>query len=230
MMLFDSYKFIDLTHLITPNIPTWDRTCGFSLENIKDYDPHGHRSQKIHLQAGVGTHMDAPGHFIRGGDSIDDISLQKLIVPVCLINLADKADENYQLSVEDIVHYEEQYGRILENSFVIVYTGWSRHWPDSERYLNLDKNHQMRFPSISKEAAEFLVKREIAGLGIDTLSPDCGPLFPVHNLLLKEGKYIVENIANGHLMPPQGAYIILLPLNMDSTESPIRAVGIISKT
>jgi len=73
MMLFDSYKFIDLTHLITPNIPTWDRTCGFSVENIKDYDPHSPRYHSPHMEAGLGYQIDAPGHVIRGGDSIDDI-------------------------------------------------------------------------------------------------------------------------------------------------------------
>jgi len=226
VMLFDTYKFIDLTHLLTPNIPNWGKTCGFNIENIFDYEHHGHRTQKISLCAGIGTHMDAPGHFVKGGKSIDDIPLEKLIVPVHLINVSEKANANYLISTNDLEEYEKQYGRIIENSFVIGYTGWSRHWPDAERYFNLDNQNHMRFPSFSVEVCQTLLERDISGIGIDTLSPDCNLEFPVHKLLLGKGKYIVENLANCHLLPALGAYVILFPLNMDSTESPIRAVAI----
>lgn len=229
-MLFDSYKFIDLTHLLTPNIPTWDNTCGFTLDTTKDYDPHGFRVHKIHMQAGVGTHMDAPCHFFKGQASIDDIPLEQLIVQTCVIQVAEKADANYLISLEDIENYEKQYGRIPPNSFVIGYTGWSKHWPDSKSYLNVDQANLMHFPSFSLEAIKKLLEKEIVGIGIDTLSPDCDLTFPIHKLLLGSGKYIIENMANCHLMPPHGAYVILLPLNMDSSESPIRAIGICPKT
>lgn len=227
-MLFDSYRFIDLTHLITPNIPNWDATCGFTIENSTDYDK-GYRTQKIHICGGTGTHIDAPSHFIKGGMSVDDLSLQNLIVQACVINVSEAANPDYRLSVKDIEDYEKKHGKIPENSLVIAYTGWSRFWPDMERYRNPDPKGQVHFPSFSKDAVQILLDRDIAGIGIDTLSPDCDLTFPVHKLLLGKGKYIVENMANCHLMPPQGAYVILLPLNMDSTESPIRAVGVIPK-
>ncbi len=225
-MLFNSCKFIDLTHLITPNIPNWNNTCGFTIENILDYN-QGLRTQKINMIGGIGTHMDAPSHFVRGGLNIDDISVDHLIVSVCILNVSEKADANYLISKKDVDDYEKQYGQIAENSFVIGYTGWSRFWPDMERYRNPDKNGNALFPSFSGEAAQLLIERGISGIGIDTLSPDCDLDFPVHKLILGKEKYIVENLANCHLMPPQGAYVILLPLNMDSTESPIRAIGII---
>lgn len=227
-MLFNSCKFIDLTHLITPNIPNWENTCGFSIENVLDYD-QGLRTQKISMHAGLGTHIDAPSHFFKGGLSIDDIPIEKLIVPTCIINVSEKADANYLISSKDIEDYEKQHGRIQENSFVIGYTGWSRFWPDIQRYRNSDKKGHMHFPAFSTESAQLLLERDIAGIGIDTLSPDWDLTFPVHKLLLGQGKYIVENIANCHLMPARGAYVILLPLNMDSTESPIRAIGIIQE-
>lgn len=225
-MLFDSCKFIDLTHLITPNIPNWDNASCFHIENALDYDK-GLRTQKIQMIAGIGTHMDAPSHFIRGGLSIDDIPLEKLIVPTCIINVSDKAGADYLISVKDIQDYEKNHAPIPENSFVIGYTGWSRFWPDIERYRNPDDKGRMHFPSFAAEAAQLLLEKDIAGIGIDTLSPDCDLAFPVHKLLLGKGKYIVENLANCHLMPAQGAHVLLLPLNMDSTESPIRAVGIV---
>lgn len=227
-MLFDSYKFIDLTHLMTPNIPTWENSCGFKIENMTDYDK-GMRTQKMFLYGGIGTHLDAPDLLVRGGSSVDDIALEKLIVQACVLDVSSQTDANYQITAKDIQEYEKKYGQIPENSCFIGYTGWSRFWPDHERYRNPDSQGQMHFPSFSIEAAQLLLEREVAGIGIDTLSPDCDPIFPVHKLLLSKGKYIVENMANCHLMPPTGAHVLLLPLNMDSTECAIRAVGVIPK-
>lgn len=69
------------------------------------------------------------------------------------------------------------------------------------------------------------------GLGIDTLSPDTRDSgFPVHQLVLGAGKYIIENIANAKKLPTTGCCIIALPIKIQhGTESPIRLVGIRSK-
>lgn len=230
-MIVDSYKLIDLTHLINPSIPTWDNILGFKLETLVDYEKgHGYREEKIHAVAGIGTHMDAPCHAIKGGLSISDLPLEQLIVPTYVLNISEKATADYQISAADIEAFEKEHGEIPKNSFFIGYTGWSRFWPDSIRYRNVDDKGQLRFPTFSIEAVEWLLKREIVGLGIDTLSPDINPSFPVHQLLLKNGKFIVENLANCHLLPAQGAEVILLPLNIhEASESPIRAVGIVKK-
>merc|ERR1712129_313463 len=66
---------------------------------------------------------------------------------------------------------------------------------------------RMHFPGLAAEAATWLVKeRQIAGLGIDTLSPDPGAAegFAVHNIVLGADKYILENL-NLELAPARGA-------------------------
>ncbi|NGX51560.1 MAG: Kynurenine formamidase [Chlamydiae bacterium] len=226
-MLIDQFKVVDLTHALTSEVPTWSGSCGFCLEVKSDYDQM-FRVQEMKMLAGVGTHMDAPSHRIQGGDSIADIPLEQLIVPACVIDLSARADAEYELSVEDIEEYETTYGCIPKNSLLIAYTGWSRFWTDPDAYRNEDASGKMHFPAFSSEAAELLVKREIAGIAIDTLSPDClDPSFSVHKIILAAGKYIIENVANGSQIPPKGAYIIALPLRSEATESPIRLVGLI---
>lgn len=187
------------------------------------------RVQQVKMHAGVGTHIDAPSHRIQGGLSTAEISLENLIAPACIIDVSKKASAEYEISIQDIEEYEKVYGIISPGSLVIGYTGWSRFWSDSIKYRNIDAKGQMRFPAFSKKAAELLLCREIVGIAIDTLSPDClESTFPVHELLLGAGKYIIENIADCKEMPPQGAYIIALPLKAeDSTESPIRIIGLI---
>ena len=74
-----------------------------------------------------------------------------------------------------------------------------------------------------------LKKREIAGLVIDTPSPDKPEDgYPVHSLLLGANKYIVENATNLKLLPINGAFILALPLKIkDGIEAPVRLIGLV---
>ena len=69
------------------------------------------------------------------------------------------------------------------------------------------------------------------GIGVDTLSPDTGKQgFPVHDIFLGAGKYLVENIANSESLPNVGAHILVLPLKIQGgTEAPVRLVGLVEK-
>jgi len=219
-----NFRFIDLTHTLHPDIPTWNGSCGFCLEVKKDYD-RVFKVQQVKMHAGVGTHVDAPSHRFEGAKSIADIALEELIAPACVIDVSAKADANYLVSVADVEEYEKQHGKIGKGSLVIAYTGWSRFWSEPVRFRN-----EMKFPTIFKEAAELFLKRGVVGVAIDTLSPDAADTdFPVHKLLLGKDKYIIENIANCDKMPASGAYVITLPVKMDgATEAAARIIGVIA--
>ncbi len=227
-MLLEDFKLVELTHLLFPEAPTWNGSCGFCLEIKKDYD-RIFRVQQIKMHAGVGTHMDAPSHCVPGGGSIADIPLKQLIVPACVVDVSSRVHGDYEVSLQDIEVYEKSHGKIPKNALVIAYTGWSRFWKDPEAYRNVDSSGQMHFPAFSSKAVELLLKRDIAGIAIDTLSPDCLDLtYPVHKLMLGSGKYIIENIADCKNMPPKGGYVIALPLYAkDATEAPTRMIGLI---
>ena len=228
--MLKNFRIIDLTQPLYPEAPTWNGSCGFCLEIKKDYD-RLFRVQQIKMHAGIGTHMDAPSHCIPGGLSIAEIPVSQLILPACVLDVSGKAHGDYEVSLADLDAYEANYGIIPPQSLVIIYTGWSRLWAQPEAYRNVDSLGQMHFPAVSKKVAEVLLEREVAGLAIDTFSPDClDQSYPVHNLFLGAGKYIIENVADCSLMPPQGGYIIALPIKAEgATESPIRMVGLIPK-
>lgn len=229
-MITNNLKIIDLTQPLSETVPTWSGSCGFCLKMKQDYD-HLFRVQEVEMQAGIGTHMDAPSHIIPGGKSIADLSLEELIVPICLIDVRDKEHRDYEISEEDLLDDEKKHGPISSHSLVIGYTGWSRFWQDSLAYRNLDQNGQMHFPAFSSKSADLLLKRNIAGLGIDTLSPDClDQDFTVHRKILGQGKYIIENIGDCSGIPPRGSYAVALPLKMEAaTESPIRIIALVDK-
>jgi kynurenine formamidase len=189
------YSLIDLTHTIDETIPTWEDGCGFQ-HNIKlDYEACTSEVKfkvgQFKMPAGIGTHLDVPAHCIPGGMTIEQIPLSRLVAPCIVVDVSADAHESYHISTDDIKNFEKQFFPISPGTFVMFKTGWERFWLDSEKY----RNHY-RFPSVSKDTALMLLEKEVCGLGIDTLSPDRPEDgYPVHQLWLQAGKFIVENAA-----------------------------------
>jgi len=228
-MLFP-YKFIDLTHTLEGSIPTWNGDCGFKHDLHMDYeDCQGEdkfRVMKMSMHAGIGTHMDAPSHCIKGGKCIDDFLLDELCMPCVVVDVSSKAHERYSVTIEDILTFESMHGAIDAGSCVLIKTGWGKFWTEPKSYHN---NHM--FPSVSSEAAGLLIERGVSALGIDTLSPDRpGDGFKVHQIFLGARKILIENAANLDNMPLTGAYIMILPLKIkEGTEAPARLIGLVER-
>lgn len=229
MDILTNYRLVDLTHTLHEGVPTWSGGCGFRLEVKLDYEK-GLRVQSIKSHAGVGTHMDAPSHFIPGGENIGEMKLENFFIPACVLDLRHKMDPLLFVLPEDIVAYEAHYGPIPKNALVIARTGWEEFWSEPLRYRNPDPLGKMHFPGFSKEAAEMLVQKKIAGIGIDTLSPDGSntETFPVHKAILGAGKYILENLAHLSQIPARGAYAVCLPPKFkDATEANLRVGALV---
>ena len=74
------------------------------------------------------------------------------------------------------------------------------------------------------------VERDVAGIGIDTMSLDPGNdlSFPVHNVMLGANKYQIENMNNLDLLPANGAVAIIgvLPVR-DGSQAQARIMALI---
>ena len=224
------YRLVDLTHTLESTIPAWNGKCGFHHDLHMDYsDCSGEvqfRVMKLKMHAGIGTHMDAPSHCIPGGRCIHNFDINELILPCVVIDISDKCHERCSLSTQDIADFESKHGAIAGASCVMIKTGWSKWWSEPSKYHN-----NYVFPSVSSEAAQTLLMKGIAALGIDTLSPDRPEDgFPTHKILLGAEKIILENIANLDHMPPTGGLVMILPMNIkNGTEAPVRLVGLLKK-
>ncbi|BDC34611.1 cyclase [Candidatus Dependentiae bacterium Noda2021] len=234
-MSFPFATIIDLTHPLSTDHPTWDGDCGFELHTLVEHED-GHGPTQFTLQGvtfakiGIGTHIDAPAHCFAHGVTVDQLPIEQLVTNAYVIDISSKAHAHYALSTHDIVEFEKHHCTIAHNSLVIVHTGWSKFWHNKDAYRNVNQQGVMQFPTISSAAAELLLARGIAGIAIDTLSPDASESdFPVHRLLLGNGKYIIENLANAQKLTPVGALVCALPIKIQTTESPVRVVGIMFK-
>ena len=213
------FTLIDLTHPLNESIPTWDGSEGFRLKE----------EEQIRLLTNSGTHIDAPSYFAEKKASVDQLPLSHLFVPACLIDVSSHAKGDTRIGREEIEAYEKEHGQIPEKSVVVFFTGWSRLWSVPEEYRNPDKSGTLRLPTLSLSAIELLLQRDIAAVAIDTLALE--PLdsdYSCHRMLMDEGIYIIENIANAHRLPPKGAYLIALPLKIEGgVEAPARVIALI---
>ncbi len=167
-----------------------------------------------------GTHLDAPIHGADGQPSVDQLTAADLFGPAAVIDVSAKceADPDYALSRQDVLDWEAEHGRLSPGAIVVMYTGWSTKWSNYDAYKNEDEAGRMHFPGFSSEAAQFLIdEREIRGIGIDDMSvdPAAAEGFPVHGIVNGSGKYHLENVANVHLLPATGAYLIVAPVKIE---------------
>jgi len=88
----------------------------------------------------------------------------------------------------------------------------------------------MHFPGYSADAAKFLVEgRNALGLGIDTLSVDCGLSrdFPVRQYTLAHSVHQLENVANLDRAPASGGMVVVAPPKLDGGSSgPVRILAL----
>ena len=116
------------------------------------------------------------GTFAAGGRTVDRIPADLLVRRGVTINVERQASANddYQVTVDDIKADETTNGAIPEGALVLIASGWDKRWPDATRYRN-ERGGVMHFPGLSVAAAEYLVGRKVAGVAIDTPSVDYGP-------------------------------------------------------
>ena len=213
---------IDLTHALSATSPYWPNSAGnpFSHDTLAAHESGAPSMATYSTPEHNGTHLDAPIH---GGDhqpSVDDLTAADLFGPAAVIDASGQAaaDPDYLLAKQDLLDWEEEHGRLPEGVIVLMYTGWSRKWSDADAYRNLDSEGRLHFPGFSEEAARFLIdERQIRGIGIDNMSVDYGLSndFAVHRIVNGSGKFHLENVADLHLLPPTGAYLIVAPIKIE---------------
>jgi kynurenine formamidase len=212
-----SPRLQDLTHVLTQGFPvfTFDSPTRETLVTIPS---GGFYSQQWTLGEHSGTHMDAPGHFVLGGRLAPEITPQELIVPIVVVDIAQRAaqDADAVVTVDDLTRFERRNGRIPDGALVCMSSGWAAKVDDPLAFKGGAAFPDYHFPGFGLDAAMWLVeRRDVTGIGVDTLSLDPGnsSTFPVHVNFLATDRYGLENLANLDKIPPRGAlaYVGLIP-------------------
>jgi kynurenine formamidase len=207
-------KVQDLTHTITPETPVFPGNPQLLIEPFRTFEEHGYYANKLTFAEHIGTHMDAPAHFVEGALYSNELPAEQLLTQLAVVDIRDRAggDPDAQLTPDDILAWEDEHGPLPAGAMVAMNSGWDARFGDPASFINQDENGVMHFPGFHPEATSLLVEeRDITGIGVDTLSLDFGAStdFGSHMTLLGAGKYGLEALAMLASVPASGALIIV---------------------
>lgn len=228
-------RFVDLTHPFDENIPHFADAKKMSVEEIRNYDQHGFCVQYFQFEGQWGTHVDAPVHCCPGGRTVDQIALQEMLLPLVVIDIHEKVAHNpdYILTVDDVLSWEDQYGRIPQGAFVALRTDWSKRWPDNSAMQNYDQDGIPHTPGWGLDAVSYLYDEcQITASGHETIDPDPGIRAKSSNwacerYILNKNHYQIELLTNLDQCPFTGAIVICsFPKSLHASGFPARVFAI----
>ncbi len=243
-----SVEVIDLTAPLserTPILqlpPPFANTQRFALQEISRYDERGPAWYWNNFSAGehVGTHFDAPVHWItaRDGTDVSQVPTKQLIGPAAVIDKSAEvaSDPDFLLAVSHLEGWQKEHGPLPQGGWLLFRSGWDSRAHDQSAFLNADDKGS-HTPGVSVELAKWLANEApIVGFGVETVGTDAGaahsfePAFPCHSFLLGAGKYGLTQLANLSRLPPTGAVLIAAPLPIvRGSGSPARVLALVSR-
>src|SRR5688572_12720639 len=120
---FPSGTIVDLSYPFDSETVYWPTAETFHLE--KDFEGvtdkgYYYSAYKYSAAEHGGTHIDAPVHFARGRNSVDEIPLEQLMGPAIVIDVTRQCarDRDYLVTEADFTTWEKQNGRIRAGAIV----------------------------------------------------------------------------------------------------------------
>lgn len=202
-------RIIDLSHLITPDLPLWPNDPPVTFTHQASLPVDGYYLRSFSMGEHSATHMNAPNSFFADAMGIDGYKPEALVRPAVVIDVQARANQNpdHVISLEDIEQWEQANGIIETGSVVLFHTGWQSRWAQPERFIN-----GLHFPGVGADAGRFLLdQRSIAGIGIDTHGVDPGQesSFACNRLVLAGEGIILECLNNLDALPPTGITLVI---------------------
>ena len=214
-------RIIDLTMTLRtgfPVFPAYPVPVVHAWTSVKE---HGFYSNLLIIIEHVGTHVDAPAHFIEGGRTIDEVLIDRFMGKGVVIDVTHLGPKE-PITKDIIKGILSKYGiESLKGWVVLFYTGHDSKLGTPEWF-----NH----PGLDGSGAKYLLDLGVNAVGIDAPSIDHEP-YPAHKLLLGNGVPIYENLTNlKELVDKPRFRFIGLPLKiLRGSASPVRAIAIIEE-
>lgn len=237
----DQYEWVELSHSLNNSSPYWSGIPEGSVELGKVCFDWGNPMLEclIHtfkFPSQFGTHIDFPGHFVKGAPLSEEFGVRNMIYPLCVIDVTEKVakEQTYAVTVDDIKEYEAKYGPIPDGAFVALYTGWGKRWPDMNALSGIAEDGSENFPGWSLDALKYIYEtRNAAANGHEALDTDASKLaaaagdLACERYVLAKGKLQVEVLDNLDKVAPAGAMLIVAwPRIEGATGMPVRTIAI----
>jgi arylformamidase len=216
-------KLLDLSHILNENISVYPDTVPPIFEVSNTVEKDGFTEKKMTMASHTGTHIDAPSHILKDAKSLDKFPLDKFVGTAIVIPCQDKEE----ITFEYLQTYEH---RIAQVDFILFFTGWQYKWNTKDFFSDS--------PTPTREAAQWLTKFKLKGIGIDSFSVDkiisahivTEENLPNHHILLRKEILLIESLTNLDKLPGNVFSLHCLPLKIENADgSPVRAMAMINE-
>lgn len=206
-------RMFDVTLSIRPGMLAYPGDPVVTIErtsNMRDGDVSN--LSVVSMSTHTGTHVDPPMHFVDGGATIDQLSLDTLVGDTVVADMRGVGT----IGAAEL----ERAALPLDVERVLFLTDWSARWAEESPAFSDTAG------CVSVEGARWLVDRKVRLVGTDFISIEGtgDPTYPVHRALLGTGIAVVEGLDLRDV--PAGRYTLwCLPLKLrDGDGGPARVV------
>lgn len=216
-------RLIDLTRRIAPDLPVWPgdlppRITAVASHAAGDGYALSHMAATLHL----GTHIDAPLHYVAGGAGVDDVPLAALVGPAIVVHVPHDA---HAIDAPLLERLAAAPGVLPDGAARVLF----RTRNSADLVDGRDPGPFRRdYVAVTAGAARWLVDRGVRLVGVD--GPSIAPWDDVdtpHAILLGAGIVVVEGLALADA-PAGAGDLVCLPLRIDGADgAPARAILIV---
>ncbi|KAL0489335.1 hypothetical protein AKO1_009204 [Acrasis kona] len=229
-------RSIDISWPISEDMMSWKDNYPTKFISEAEYKKDGKRSTSLKMHCHSGTHVDAPSHFLKEGDSIESTSLKQLMGKCKVFDFSEMESVNETGKIQKNDFFNNKYGEesISEGDIILLKT-------KNSFSFNATTKWQQDFIYLDKTAANYLVKeKKIKAVGIDYTGIERSDIqegHETHKMLLGNNVPIIEGLRLSHVLGlpspdskdvsmHQGIYyLICLPLKLVGVEAaPARAI------
>lgn len=213
-------RLYDLTQPIYHNCPGWPGQPLTVVDWEFQHVTHGFNAERVTFNTHVGTHIDAPYHFLPNGATLDQMPVDAFAGPVVFMDLRRDVKPDAAIQPEDLQPHMKQVAR---GDIVVVVTGYGPRYGFNEEYLH-------KYPYLGGPAAELLASAGVKGVGTDALSIGGSGTAekgrPAHMALLPKGIFALEGLfVPDALLDGKKRYLTCFPmLFLGCGGAPARAV------
>lgn len=206
-------RIVDLTHVLHPFKEQY--TLEVSQRDDRQ-GPEGDIMKTVYMWSHVGTHVEAPLHYLADGGDTASLTIEQLMGPAIVLDFRDKGVSE-AITLDDM----KAAGDIQVGDRIITMTG--RH-----TQYRTPQSHDR--PYITEEAVRWLVEdRKINCLGTDSSGFEVRGVdhHPNHRLTMKAGIPVIECLNNLVELRQQRIFLIALAWPVVGLDAcPIRAIAI----
>ncbi len=186
---------------------------GVETESIQTHETHARSNQKLCLATHIGTHVDAPFHFVDGATTVENMPLEKYAGPAILLDLRSVSKGQEPLTIAEVTEAGAN-PESVKDQIVVLFTGWAEAESGGPRFYG-------HGPYLGTDTAGYLADCGANAVAVDfpiDKHPDT-PLstikdFPVHRLLLGQNIPLIENLINLDKLVGKQFELWALPLKL----------------